>query len=142
MSFDATLDLTPRPSVRALMWALALHSLVMVALLFAMEPGWPMAAIAGLVGLSWLGLRRHPALGFGPRALTRLTWHADGSWTLHETSGKKLEAELDGSSLIHSLLLVLNFKLKTGGRRTRIFMGDELEPDQMRRLRARLSTAN
>ncbi len=141
MSFDATIDLTPGPSMRALMGASGLHLLVAAVLPFAMEPGAAMAAIAGLIGLSWLGLRRHPALGFGPRALTRLTWHTQGGWTLHDASGREAQAELAGSSLTHSPLLVLNFKLKKGGRRTRILMGDELEADQMRRLRARLSVS-
>lgn len=140
MSFDATLDLTPRPSMRALMMASLLHLTVGATVPFAMEPGWPMGAIAGLIGLSWMSLRRHPALGLGRRALTRLTWHTDGSWTLHEANGQKMEAELDGSSLVHSQWLVLNFKLKTGKRRTRILVGDELGPDQMRRLRARCTS--
>ncbi|MEK6805562.1 MAG: protein YgfX [Pseudomonadota bacterium] len=142
MSFDATLDLTPRPSIRALMMGSLLHLAVGAALPFAMEPGWPMGAIAALIGLSWVSLRRHPALGLGLRALTRLTWHTDGSWTLHEASGQKIEAELDGSSLVHSRWMVLNFKLRTGGRKTRILVGDELESDQMRRLRARLSASD
>lgn len=125
--------------MRALMAASLLHLTVGAALPFAMAPGWPMGAIAGLIGFSWLNLRRHPALGFGPRALARLTWHSDGSWTLHDASDRKAEAELDDSSLTHAPLLVLNFKLKNGGRRARILLGDELEPEQLRRLRARLS---
>ena len=139
MSFDATLDLRPRPSQRALMWAFGPHLLVAAMLPLAMEPGWPMAVLAGAIGLSWLRLRRHPALGFGPHALNRLTWHPEGEWTVHEASGHSFEAELDGSTLTHPQLLVLNFKLKTGGRRTRVLLGDELEPELMRRLRARLS---
>lgn len=141
MSFDSTIDLTPRPSMRALMAAFGLHIAVAAVLPFSMEPGWTMGAVALLIGLSWLSLRRHPALGFGPRALTRLTWHAEGGWTLHEASGDSFEAELEGSSLIHSRVLVLNLKLRNGSRRTRVLIGDELAPELMRRLRARLSQA-
>ncbi len=139
MSFAATLDLAPRVSVRLLRGLSLLHLGVGASLPFAMEPGWAMGAVAGLLGLSWLKLRRHPALGFGPCALTRLTWHTEGNWTLREASGRSHEAELDGGSLVHPLLLVLNFRLTAGGRRTRLIAGDELESELMRRLRARLS---
>lgn len=155
MSYDSTIDLTPRPSMRALMAIFILHVAVAALLLVAMPTGGPMAVLAGLVGLSWLRLRRHPALGFGPRALVRLTWHGEGAWTVHDSSGASHEAELQGNSLIHSSLLVLNFRLTprsglradpaaVGGanfkeRRTRILMGDELDAELMRQLRARLA---
>lgn len=156
MSFDSTIDLSPRTSMRALMAIFLLHMTVAAALVATMPSGGPMAAAAGFVGLSWLRVRRHPVLGFGPRALTRLTWHAEGGWTVHDASGTAHDAELQGNSLIHSRLLVLNFrlnprsglrtdptviggvKLKAGSRRTRILAGDELEAEQFRQLRARL----
>lgn len=142
MSFDSTIDLSPRPSMRALMTIFVLHVIVAGLLLLAMPTGAPMAVLAGLVGLSWMRLRRHPTLGFGPRALTRLTWHAEGVWTLYLASGTSFEAELQGNSLVHSNLLVLNYKSKDGKRHSRLFAGDELEPELLRRLRARLSATN
>lgn len=138
MSFDSTIDLSPRASMRALMVIFLLHMAVAAALVATMPSGAPMAAAAGLVGLSWLRLRRHPVLGFGPRALTRLTWHADGGWTVHDASGTAHDAELQGNSLVHAMLLVLNYKLKDGSRRARILAGDELAAEQFRQLRARL----
>ena len=34
--------------------------------------------------------------------------------------------------------MVLNFKLNTGAKRTRVILGDETDPELLRRLRARL----
>lgn len=138
-SFESTIDLAPRPSMRALKLLFCLHVAPLAVLPFAMQPGVPMMVLVGLFGLSWLWLRRHPVFGFGPKALTRLTWHAEGGWTLHDGAGKTFEAELLGSSFVHAALLVLNFRLKTGGAGTRVLMGDEADAELMRRLRARLS---
>ena len=137
-SFDATIDLALRPSMRALQWLFVLHVVPVALLPFAMRPGTPLMLLVGAFGLSWLWLRRHPAFGFGKRALQRLTWQADGSWLVQDAEGRKAEAELLSSSYVHTRMLVLNFQLKSGGRRTRVLLGDELEPDLLRRLRARL----
>lgn len=137
-SFESTVDLTPRPSIRALRWLLWLHILPIAATAFAMQPGLPMLAVDAAFGLSWIWLRRHPVFGFGPRALVRLVWHAEGQWTLTENSGRRYEAELLADSYVHPRLLLLNFRTEAGQRRTRALLGDELEAEQLRRLRARL----
>jgi len=139
--FDATLDLAPRPSVRALTILFWLHAGILALLLLAMRPGFGMALLALAVAGSWFWLRRHPVFGFGPRALVRLTWHPGTTWTLHEAGGKRHEAELEGSTRVHDALIVLNFQLKSGGTRSRALLGDELEPEPLRRLRARLRAA-
>ncbi len=153
-SFDATIDLAPRPSLRALKLLFWLHVVPLALMLAALEPGPAMAALATALGVSWLWLRRHPAFGFGRKALARLTWHQDGKWTLHQASGENFEAELLGNSLVHQRLIVLNFAVQKELRRPRLFesgpwhsrqahrarvlLGDELEPELLRRLRARL----
>lgn len=139
--FDATLDLALRPSVRALTILFWLHAGILALLLAALRPGFGMMLLSLGVAGSWFWLRRHPAFGFGPRALARLTWHAGTAWTLHEAGGRQHEAELEGSSLVHDSLVVLNFRLRSGGRRSRALLGDELDPDALRRLRARLRAA-
>lgn len=138
-SFDATIDLAPRPSLRALHLLFWLHVGPLVLMLAALEPGPAITVLAAALGASWLWLRRHPAFGYGPRALARLTWHQDGSWTLHPAAGGALEGSLAGNSLLNARLIVLNFNLKQGGQRTRVLLGDELEPELQRRLRARLN---
>jgi toxin CptA len=137
-AFDATIELAPRPSLRALTLLFWLHAAILAVLLFALNPGPGMAALAALVALSWIVTRRHPAFGFGPRALSRLTWHAGGQWSVHDTRGARWDAELLGNSLVHERLLVLNFRLQDGTRRSRALLGDELDADLLRRLRARL----
>lgn len=136
--FDATIDLAPRPSLRALAFLFWIHTGVLVLALAALKQGLPTAALAVGVALSWLWTRRHPVFGYGPRALARLTWHAQGGWTLHDAAGAQYEAELQGNSLVTDWLLVLNFRLKDGGRRSRALLGDELDDELLRRLRARL----
>jgi hypothetical protein len=139
--FDATIDLALRPSVRALTWLFWLHVGVLGLALAALPPGAPMVALAAAVAASWFWTRRHAAFGHGPRALARLTWQADGSWRVHDAAGRQAEAELLGDSLVHERLLVLNFRLKDGGRRSRALLGDETDEDSLRRLRARLGMA-
>ena len=136
--FDATIDLAPQPSLRALSVLFWLHTGVLVLALLALRPGPAMAGLAVAVAASWFWTRRHPVFGFGKRALARLTWHAAGTWTLRDAAGAQFEAELSGSSLVHDSLLVLNFRLQGGGRRSRALLGDEVSDELLRRLRARL----
>lgn len=142
-SFESTVDLHARHSLIAIKLLFFLHVTPVVVLPFAMERATPMMLILGLVMLSWLALRRHPVFGFGPKALTRLTWHAAGhegsGWTLHTASGRQIEAELRPDSTVHPRLLVLRYSGKDGRTYTRVLLGDEAEPDILRRLRARLS---
>ena len=136
--FTATLDLTPKASMRAFSLIFVLHVVLLALVPFAMQPGPMLFVMLGLISLSWLGLRRHPAFGFGNKAIVHLIWHAEGGWTLYDGAGRSSSAELLGSSYVHVHLLVLNFRLKNGRRRTRILLGDELDAELMRRLRARL----
>lgn len=137
--FDATIELTLRPSLRALTWLFWIHGVVLALALVAMPPGPGMVAMAGAVGLSWLWTRRHPVFGHGHRALARLVWHADGTWRVHDGSGASHEADLLGNSLVHDHLLVLNFRATSGDLRSRAILGDEADEESLRRLRARLA---
>jgi hypothetical protein len=141
LSFDAPLDLAPRASLGALRFLFFVHAVPLVFMVIALPPGPPLVLAAGAIGLSWLMLRRHPVLGYGSRALIRLTWHADGRWTVHDAGGATLHATLLGSSLVGTPALVLRFGLDTGGRRVRALFGDELDPVLWQRLRARLANA-
>lgn len=141
-NFESTVDFSPRPSLLALKLLFLLHVGPVVLLPLAMESGTPMLLILGAFALSWFFLRRHPVFGYGEKALTRLTWHAptetQSGWTLHDARGTH-NAQLLPSSYVHPRLLVLNFKLADGTRRTRVLLGDETDADTLRRLRARLS---
>jgi toxin CptA len=137
--FDAPVDLALRPSLRALTLLFALHGALAVLIMLALPAGAAMALAALGVAASWFTLRRHPVFGFGPRALTQLTWNASGDWTLRDASGTTQDAELEGNSFVTPYLLVLNFRIRDSKRRrTRALLGDELPPEQLRRLRVRL----
>jgi toxin CptA len=137
-SFDAPIDLKLHRSMRGLQWVFALHIVPVALLPFALKPGPLLALLCGAFALSWLWLRRHPALGFGDRAIVRLLWATDGKWLLTDADDRKSEATLLPSSYLHERLLVLNFELNSGSKRTRLILGDEADPEQLRRLRARL----
>lgn len=137
-NFESTVELRLAPSRKALMLALWVHALPAAALPFAMEPGGVMAAVAALIALSWVGLRHHPALGFGKRAVTRMQWRQDGEWTVWR-NGQGVSVELLDNSIVHPQLLVLRFREAQGRTVSRLILGDETAAEPLRRLRARLS---
>lgn len=139
MSFATTVDVQLQPSVKLLKLVSTLHLLSLAALPFAMAPGPALWALIVAFGASWLWLRRHAAFGFGKRALVRLTWHADDSWTVHQGDGQQYAATLKTDSSRYPQLLILRYALKDGGSRTRLLAGDEADAESLRRLRARLS---
>lgn len=137
-SFAGTVELRLRPSVRALQVVFVLHILAVGLVPFAMAPGKPMLALLLAFAGSWLWLRRHPVFGFGLRAIDRVVWHADGAWSVR-IGGELRDATLQDSSYVHPRLLVLNFKLADGSRRSRALLGDEADPSLLRQVRARLA---
>ena len=138
--FGMTVDLRLQPSLRALRLIFALHVVCIGLLPFAVPPGWPMLVLLAAFAGSWFSLRRHPSLGFGSRAVTRIVWHSDGTWS-YFINGAEHRAELMRGSLVHPRLLVLCFRSAEGRRAARVIAGDEGPEDVLRRLRARLSVA-
>lgn len=138
----STIDLKLRPSLTALKLLFVLHLVPVGLLPFVLEPGQPMILLAGAFAVSWIWLRRHPVIGYGPRALARLVAHEQGHWTLYDGSGRPAEGELLADSYVHPRLLVLRFKLKDGSTRRRAILGDEASPESLRQLRARLTSEN
>ncbi len=138
-AFSATIDLRPTHSLRGMQALVVLHVVAIGLAFLAQPPDQLGLLLSGALLLSWFSLRRHPIIGFGPKALTRLTWHADGTaWRLETARGETSDAELLPSSLVYGRVLVLNFKLADGSRRSRALFGDEVDADALRRLRARL----
>ncbi len=135
----AAIELHLRPSLRALRWAFLLHVACIALLLAAQPPPLPLLGLGAAFAGSWLWVRRHPALGFGPRAWTRLLWHGDGGWTLERADGARVHAELRGDSIVRGTCLVLRFQKADGATTARLICGDELPAESLRRLRARLS---
>lgn len=135
----AAVDLVLKPSARAhhlLFWT---HVLPLALLPMAMQSGPWMIGVAMLIGGSWVYVRRHPAFGYGPKAIVGVSCDPEGRWSIRNTAGKRLDAELLADSTVLSALLILNFRDSSGRRHTRVLLGDETTPDAFRRLRARLA---
>ena len=127
-----------------------LHVVPLVLLPLAVPPGVPMLLLAGGFALSWWWLRRHPALGFGPRALVHMTWHVDGGFTLHTADGGRFAATLRPDSSRWPNLLILRFDIDPSsvtrplaGRRTltRLVSAADAEAVPLWHLRARLAAS-
>ncbi len=140
-SFASTVELRLQPSQRLLRAALLLHVACLILLVLAEPPTAALLALAAAVGASWLWVRRHPALGFGPRAIDRMRVHADGRWTLQLGRGEPFDADLLDDAIVRGPLLVLRFRADDGRIHARALGGDEASPEMLRRLRARLMAA-
>lgn len=95
-----------------------------------------------------LGVLFSLALGLGgpvwhrwPWDLSRAVWHADGRWTLTLGSGREVEGRLLGSSFVSPALVVLNFRQGRWRTRSLVLLPDNLDPNLLRQLRARLRLA-
>lgn len=138
-NFASTVDLRLRPSRRALQLALWVHALPAAMLPFCLPTGWPMVAVAGLIALSWVALRQHPALGMGRRTVSRVVWDSEGEWRIWVGGSAQAVTLLD-HSIVHGQWLLLRWQRVDDGKRySRLLLGDEVGADGMRRLRARLS---
>ena len=135
-----TIELRLQPSQRLLRLALLLHGACLILLVLAEPPTAAMLVLAGGIAASWLWVRRHPSLGFGPRAIVRLLLHGDGRWTLQRVVGRPFDAELQGGAIVRGSLLVLRFRSADGRTHTRALAGDEAAAEMLRRLRARLNS--
>ena len=140
--FNATLDLRLAPSLRAVQAVFVLHVVAIVLAFLAAPARWPGLLLCVLILVSWRRLRRPAVAGYGRAALTHLIWHGgSAAWRVETANGQADDAELHDSTRIWPGLIVLNFRLKTGQRRTRLLLGDEIDADSLRRLRARLLSA-
>lgn len=130
-------DIALGPSHRALHYLLPLHAapLVAVPLFYRGDAVWPPLVLAALVGASWFYVRRHSALGFGRRALKRIVAHADGEWTVEDARGRQ-HAHLAAHTVVWGRIMLLNFRLDDGHKRSRLLLGDEAATESLRRLRA------
>ena len=96
--------------------------------------GIALAALAGIGIVSW---RTH-ILRCTRRAIIRMVWQADGSWSLEQRDGSCIAARLLPSSFLHPVLMVLNFTHSKWRHRHVVLMPDAADAAQLRRLRVRL----
>lgn len=131
-------DVVVRPS-RRLAGALFLgHALALGALAYAHLPPVMAAALAASVLTSFIfNFRRH-AQRTGRRAVKRIVWSSEGVWLITDGVGDEHEATLEPEPTVTPELVVLRFRGADGVRRTALLLADSGDPDQLRRLRARL----
>jgi hypothetical protein len=75
----------------------------------------------------------------GRNAIVGLNRHADGAWQIHLTDGSAHQANLLPDSYLHPELMVLNFRLGTGKRRSVVLVRDSADNTSLRRLRVALA---
>ena len=133
------LSIQPRPSRILLSGGGGAHVLSGVAVVVCNLPLWiKVGLIAGialaLIGFGWrYGYRR----GGGFIARIELL---DGRWRLETGSGATYPADLIGG-YAHPAIVILNFRLENGRRRSLTLLPDSADPDALRRLRVWLRTA-
>lgn len=140
MNSGVTADIALRPSVRGLTLLSMLHAAALLLLMLAMPDGEGAVVVAVMVGLSWMLMRRHPALGFGRKAVRRIVAHADGRWHVDQGNGL-VNAMVHPLTVVGGRTPVLRFRLSGGGSAVRVLLGDECSAEQYRQLRAELASA-
>ena len=140
-SSPTRVDVRFQPSLKALRIAFAVHLLCGSLLIFTDSRPIPVLLFALALGLSWMSLRRHRALGFGGRALVRLCILEDGSWWAERADGQADTVTVLPDSVVTAWLVVLRLRWAGGGSIARLLLGDEADADSLRRLRQALISA-
>ena len=116
----------------------AVHVLSGIAVVVCSLPLWiKVGLIAGIVlSLAWFGY----CYGYpqGRRFIARIEL-LDGRWRLETGDGGVQRGQLIGG-YAHLLIVILNFQLDDGGRRSLTLLPDSADPDDLRRLRVWLRT--
>ena len=91
---------------------------------------------AGLAYQIWAHL-----LNSLPWSVCEAVWEPDGIWQLTLASGRRVEARLSPDTFVSTALVLLNFRCGRWRPCFLILPADSLDPELMRRLRARLRIA-
>ncbi|MDG4549441.1 MAG: hypothetical protein P9F19_10565 [Candidatus Contendobacter sp.] len=129
----AALDIKPRPSPLLLVCGGGAHVLAGVAVLVSSLPPWIRAGF--IVGIA-LALGRFVwQYGFqGTRGFIARLELLDSAWRLETGDGTPHRARLTGG-YAHLGIVVLNFRLESGGRRSLALLPDAADSNALRRLR-------
>jgi toxin CptA len=109
------------------------------AVVFATPLDWYWRAVLAamvLAGLLYAMVVR--VLSLAPWVVREATWRPDGAWILTLVLGKQVEARLQPSSFVSPILILLNFRYRSWRSCSLVLPPDSLDPDLLRRLRARL----
>ncbi|NMQ20441.1 hypothetical protein E4P82_15320 [Candidatus Competibacter phosphatis] len=134
----AALNIEPRPSRILLIGSGVAHGLAGVAAIVASVPLWAKAGLLVGIGLSlaWIGYRYGWRRGGGFISRVELL---DGRWRLETGDGIRHPAGLTGG-YAQPGIVVLNFRLEGGWRRSVALLPDAVDSETLRRLRVWLRT--
>ena len=138
MSCAPSLTLEPRPSRLLLIGGGLGHLLAGVAVVVSSLPWWVQTAFIAGIALSLVGFSYRHGYRQGHDFITRIEL-LDGRWRLETGAGGVHPARLTGG-YAHPLMVILNFRLESGGRRSVTLPPDAADPDALRRLRVWLRT--
>jgi toxin CptA len=100
-------------------------------------PGaWRLAALPVILSAAyqlWAQVLRR-----APWSIVSATWAPDGAWSLQLRSGVEIDARLSPATFVSLPLVVLNLRVGAWRRFALPLFGDAIDPDTLRRLRARL----
>lgn len=139
MSCAPSLTLEPRPSRLLLSGGLLVHGLAGAAVVVASLPWWVQAAFIAGIALSLIGFGYHHGARRSRGFIARIEL-LDGRWRLETGDGAEYWGRLTGG-YAHPLAVILNFRLKSGGRRSVTLLPDAADPDALRRVRVWLRTS-
>lgn len=133
-----SLQIEPRLSRQLGLFMLLVHAAALLAIANIDMPVAINIALAGFVVVNFIQVFQLHVLGRSRQSVQMLVWDEQGDWYLVPPDGEKLEARLLPASLVHPLLIVLNFRVKDRGRWTSILLPDALDKRTHRQLLTRL----
>jgi hypothetical protein len=101
-------------------------------------PWWVQAVFLVGITLSLIVFGYRQGYDHGHGFITRIEL-LDGRWRLETGAGVAYRGQLTGG-YAHLLLVILNFRLQGGGRRSVTLLPDAADPETLRRLRVWLRT--
>ena len=141
---SSTVSVTPttveiRPSRWLACYVLSVYAAACLVIIILPVSPWVVGAALSVLLLSNVANYRTRVSLRSRRAVVMLNRHTDGTWQLCQTSGVSCQARLLPDSYLHPELLVLNFRLDNGKRRSVVLMRDSADATCLRRLRVELA---
>lgn len=134
-AYASPLVLEPRRSRYLFIYLFMVHTMALVVL--AAPINLPLLLRFGIAAAVIISFIRQ----LGRLPPQRLVWEADGEWQLIYADGNVSTGQLRPDSYVSTLLVVLCFRLQSGGSSSVAILPDMLDPQSMRRLRVRLFQA-
>ncbi len=141
---SSTVSVTPltleiKPSRRLAIYVLCVYTAAALVVFFLPVSLRMMCGALLALLLSCVLTYKHRVSLRSRNAIVGLNRHTDGTWQLHLTDGTTHQASMSPDSYLHPELLVLNFRLGNGKRRSVVLVRDSADSTSLRRLRVALA---